>query len=151
MKITIRAIGKDTSKELKSLIDEYIKRLPWTIKIEEVVCSKTGSIDEIKKHEGELLLNKIDKDSYLIVLDEIGKKYNSVNFSNIFSVQMLNGISHFVFLIGGANGHSAEVRKKANMILSLSDMTFAHKIVRLILVEQIYRAWTITQAHPYHK
>ncbi len=151
MKITIRAIGKDTSKELKSLIDEYIKRLPWTVKIEEMVCNKTGSIDEIKKHEGELLLNKIDKDSYLIVLDEIGKKYNSVNFSNIFSFQMNNGINHFVFLIGGANGHSAEVRKKANMILSLSDMTFAHKIVRLILVEQIYRAWTITQAHPYHK
>ncbi len=151
MKVTIRAIGKDTSKELKNLIDEYAKRLPWTVKVEELVCNKTGSVDEIKKHEGDLLLSKIDKGSYLIALDEIGKKYSSVNFANVFSSQMNNGINHFIFLIGGANGHSDEVRKKSNLTLSLSDMTFAHKIVRLILVEQIYRVWTIINSHPYHK
>ena len=151
MKVTIRAIGKDTSKDLKNLIDEYSKRLPWVVKIEELVSNKGGSTEEIKKYEGELLLGKIDKGSYIIVLDEIGKKYNSPNFASLFSSKMNNGISHFVFLIGGANGHSDEVRKKANLILSLSDMTFAHKIVRLILVEQIYRAWTIINSHPYHK
>lgn len=151
MKITIRAIGKDNSKELKALLDEYIKRLPWTIKIDELVCSKKGSTEEVKKWEGELLLNKIEIGSYLIALDEVGKKFNSVNFANLISAQMDHGIRHFVLLIGGASGHSDEVRKKANCILSLSDMTFAHKIVRLILIEQVYRAYTIITDHPYHK
>ncbi len=151
MKVTIRAIGKDTSKELKILIEEYLKRLPWTVKIEELVCNKGGAIDEIKKYEGELLLSKIDKGAFVIALDEVGKKYSSVSFANVLANQMNNGFNHFVFLIGGAHGHSDEVRKRANHVLSLSDMTFAHKIVRLILVEQIYRAWTIINSHPYHK
>jgi 23S rRNA (pseudouridine1915-N3)-methyltransferase len=151
MKITIRAIGKDNSKELKSLIDEYLKRLPWTVQIEELVCNKKGSVDEVKKWEGELLLSKIDTDSFIFVMDEIGKKFNSVSFANLISAQMNNGFRHIYFLIGGASGHSDEVRKKANCLLSLSDMTFAHKIVRLILAEQVYRAYTIIQDHPYHK
>ncbi len=151
MKIIIRAIGKDTSKELNSLIAEYVKRLPWELKIEELVCNKKGSVDEVKKWEGELLLNKIEKDSYVIALDEVGKKYDSVKFSKLIKSQIDNGIRRFYFLIGGANGHSDEVCKKASCLLSLSDMTFAHKIVRLILIEQIYRAYTIMQDHPYHK
>jgi 23S rRNA (pseudouridine1915-N3)-methyltransferase len=148
MKVLVRAIGKDHSKEYKSLAEEYIKRLPWKVKIEELVHNKGGSDDEIKKKEGELLLQKLDSSSFVIALDELGNKHSSKEFAAMIAK---NSSKQVVFLIGGANGHSEEVRKRANVVTSLSDLTFPHMMVRLILIEQLYRAYTIQQGHPYHK
>lgn len=151
MKITIRAIGKDNSKEYKKLCDEYIKRLPWKINIEEVANVKSGSITEVQRKEARNLLTKINKSDYIIALDEKGKKFSSESFSKSLFTQIESGIRHIIFLVGGANGFDDSIRERANLMISLSDMTFPHMMVRLILIEQLYRAFTISQGHPYHK
>jgi 23S rRNA (pseudouridine1915-N3)-methyltransferase len=150
MQIFIKAIGKEKSEALKSLSDEYSKRLPWKISVVEEMCSKKLPAQELKAAEARLLLNAAPSQTYKIALDEKGKMLSSTELAHLISQVQLSHKS-ISFFIGGAHGHGQELIKSSDLVLSLSKMTFAHKIVRLLLIEQIYRAYTIITNHPYHK
>ena len=155
MKIKLLVIGKTDSEYLKKGIDEYSKRLkhyaPFEIDIiPDIKNSKSLSEDQQKQKEGELILNQINAGDLVILLDEIGEQYSSIEFSKFVEKQMLSGQKNLIFIIGGPYGFSEEVYKKANLKISLSKMTFSHQMVRLIFVEQLYRAMTILRGEPYH-
>jgi 23S rRNA (pseudouridine1915-N3)-methyltransferase len=147
-RITICAIHKisDNSLEAK-FISDYLKRIPWKINIKQLEIKDKLPQEKQKACEGELLLKAIPSGDFIIVLDETGVQYSSQEFASIIE-KITQPIS---FVIGGAYGLSKEVKNKANILLSLSNMTMPHILARLILVEQIYRSYTISQKHPYHK
>jgi 23S rRNA (pseudouridine1915-N3)-methyltransferase len=149
------AIGKTDRKELQKLIDDYQKRLGFYIKFEfeiipDLKNSKNLTEEQQKQKEGELILNRLNATDLLILLDENGTQMDSVSFSNYLQKHMNSGIKQLVFAIGGPYGFSDEVRNKAQGKLSLSKMTFSHQMVRLFVVEQLYRAFTILRNEPYH-
>ncbi|MFV9875057.1 MAG: 23S rRNA (pseudouridine(1915)-N(3))-methyltransferase RlmH [Rickettsiales endosymbiont of Dermacentor nuttalli] len=148
MKIIISAIGKfaKNSAEYK-IIQEYITRIPWNITIKEF---EVKNVNNVKNKEAELLLKSIDKNYKKIVLDEKGKMFSSNEFAKFMSNIQLQE-NKLAFIIGGAYGHSAQVINQADHVISLSKMTFTHIMVRIFLVEQIYRSYTINTNHPYHK
>lgn len=155
MTIKLLAIGKTDNRELQILIDDYQKRLGFYIKFEfEIIPDlkkvKHLSEDQQKQKEGELILDKISSSDVMILLDENGKQYDSVSFSNYLQKHMNSGIKQLVFVIGGPYGFSSEVYQKANGKLSLSKMTFSHQMVRLFMIEQLYRGFTILRNEPYH-
>lgn len=151
MRITVAAIGKIKNGPEKSLIDEYCKRLPWSVSFRELEAKKGVTGAKLQELEGELLLNAIPSGSKVIVLDERGKHYSSSRFSKVFSDWQQDGYSDVSFLIGGADGHGNDVRNRADILLSLGGMTWPHMLARAMLSEQLYRAWTITAGHPYHR
>ncbi|MFZ4753774.1 MAG: 23S rRNA (pseudouridine(1915)-N(3))-methyltransferase RlmH [Chitinophagaceae bacterium] len=106
--------------------------------------------DQLKQKEGELILSKLRPDDRLILLDERGKIFSSIGFSEFIQGQMNQGQKQLVFVIGGAYGFSEEVYKKASYKISLSEMTFSHQLIRIVFMEQMYRAMTILNNHPYH-
>ena len=149
------AIGKTDNKELQKIIDDYQKRLGFYIKFEfeiipDLKNSKNLTEEQQKQKEGELILNRLNATDLLILLDENGTQMDSVSFSNYLQKHMNSGIKQLVFVIGGPYGFSDEVRNKAQGKLSLSKMTFSHQMVRLFVVEQLYRAFTILRNEPYH-
>jgi len=149
------AIGKTDNKELQKLIDDYQKRLGFYIKFEfeiipDLKNSKNLTEEQQKQKEGELILNRLNATDLLILLDENGTQMDSVSFSNYLQKHMNSGIKQLVFAIGGPYGFSDEVHNKAQGKLSLSKMTFSHQMVRLFVVEQLYRAFTILRNEPYH-
>lgn len=155
MTIKLLAIGKTDSKELQKLIDDYQKRLGFYIKFEfeiipDLKNSKNLTEDQQKQKEGELILGKLNATDVLILLDENGKQMDSVSFSSYLQKHMNSGIKQLVFVIGGPYGFSEDVYNKAQAKLSLSKMTFSHQMVRLFVVEQLYRAFTILRNEPYH-
>ena len=155
MQITLIAIGKTDSKELEQLIQEYVKRLGFYTKFEldiipDIKNSKNLSEASQKEKEGELILKKVQQSDELVLLDEQGKHYSSLAFSEYLQKKMNAGLKNLIFVIGGPYGFSDEVYKRANGKVSLSAMTFSHQMVRLFFVEQIYRAHTILRNEPYH-
>lgn len=155
MNIKLLAIGKTDNKALQTLIDDYTKRLSFYVKFDlEVIADiknvKNLSEKQQKEKEGELILSKIGNTDHLILLDENGKTFSSVGFSEELQKKMNAGIKTLVFVIGGPYGFSDEVYKKANGKISLSAMTFSHQMVRLFVIEQIYRGFTILKNEPYH-
>jgi 23S rRNA (pseudouridine1915-N3)-methyltransferase len=155
MTIKLLAIGKTDNKDLQSLIDDYQKRLGFYVKFEfEVIPdlkkAKNLSEDQQKLKEGELILNRLNPTDVLILLDENGKQLDSVAFSNYLQKHMNSGIKQLVFVIGGPYGFSPEIYQKANGKLSLSKMTFSHQMIRLFVIEQLYRGFTILKNEPYH-
>ena len=155
MTIKLLAIGKTDNKQLKQLIDDYKKRLEFYIKfnfeiIPDIKNSKHLSKVQQKQKEGELILNKLNPADVLILLDENGKQLDSIAFSNYLQKHMNSGIKQLVFVIGGPYGFSQEVYNKAQGMLSLSKMTFSHQMVRLFIIEQLYRGFTILKNEPYH-
>ncbi|QRM89954.1 23S rRNA (pseudouridine(1915)-N(3))-methyltransferase RlmH [Lacinutrix sp. WUR7] len=155
MNIKLLAIGKTDNKQLQSLIDDYTKRLGFYIKFElEIIPDlkkvKNLSEDQQKQKEGELILGKLNATDVLILLDENGKQLDSVGFSNYLQKHMNSGIKQLVFVIGGPYGFSPDVYSKAQGKLSLSKMTFSHQMVRLFVIEQLYRGFTILRNEPYH-
>ncbi|WP_452228423.1 MULTISPECIES: 23S rRNA (pseudouridine(1915)-N(3))-methyltransferase RlmH [unclassified Lacinutrix] len=155
MMIKLLAIGKTDNKQLQSLIDDYTKRLGFYIKFElEVIPDlkkvKNLSEEQQKQKEGELILGKLNATDVLILLDENGKQLDSVGFSNYLQKHMNSGIKQLVFVIGGPYGFSPDVYHKAQGKLSLSKMTFSHQMVRLFVIEQLYRGFTILKNEPYH-
>ncbi len=155
MNIKLLAIGKTDNKNLQTLIDEYTKRLSFYIKfdlevIPDIKNVKNLSETQQKQKEGELILSKLSAADHLVLLDENGKSFSSVGFADELQKKMNAGIKTLVFVIGGPYGFSEEVYKKANAKISLSAMTFSHQMVRLFIVEQIYRAFTILRNEPYH-
>ena len=155
MQITLLAIGKTDNKQLQYLIDEYTKRLGYYIRfnleiIPDIKNSKNLSEAQQKQKEGELILGKITTSDVLILLDENGKQLDSIGFSNYLQKHMNSGIKRLVFVIGGPYGFSEEVYQKAQGKISLSKMTFSHQMVRMILLEQVYRSFTILKGEKYH-
>jgi 23S rRNA (pseudouridine1915-N3)-methyltransferase len=155
MQITLIAIGKTDSVDLEQLISIYEKRLQHYIKfqsqiIPDIKNSKNLSETQQKDKEGELILAQLQPSDALILLDEKGKQYTSVEFSQFLQKKMNSGIKNLVLAIGGPYGFSEAVYKRANGKISLSKMTFSHQMVRLFLVEQLYRGFTILRNEPYH-
>ena len=155
MTIKLLAIGKTDNLSLQTLIDDYQKRLGFYIKFEfEIIPDlknvKNLSEEQQKQKEGELILNKINPTDVLILLDENGKQLDSVAFSDYLQKHMNSGIKQLVFVIGGPYGFSNEVYEKSFGKLSLSKMTFSHQMIRLFMIEQLYRAFTILKNEPYH-
>jgi len=155
MHIKLIAIGKTDNQQLQALIDDYQKRLGFYIKFEfEIIPDlkkvKNLSEDQQKQKEGELILAKINTSDVMILLDENGKQYDSVAFSEYLQKHMNSGIKQLVFVIGGPYGFSDDVYNKAQGKLSLSKMTFSHQMVRLFVIEQLYRGFTIIKNEPYH-
>ncbi|KAA3621941.1 MAG: 23S rRNA (pseudouridine(1915)-N(3))-methyltransferase RlmH [Flavobacterium sp.] len=155
MNISLLAIGKTDSGELQSLIDEYHRRLshyvPFSFElIPDIKNSKNLSEAQQKQQEGAALLKRVQSADRLILLDEKGKSYTSVEFSALLQKHMNSGIKNLVFVIGGPYGFSEEVYARANGKISLSMMTFSHQMVRLFFIEQLYRGFTILRNEPYH-
>ena len=147
MKITIVAIGKLKEKFLVEGVAEYLKRLRLFSKIEVREIPECKTLDD----EGKKFLSQIPKDSFVFVLDVAGTAITSEDFAKKISDLNLRGISNLTFVIGGAFGLSEEVKKISDFRMSLSEMTFTHQMARLILLEQIYRAFKINRGEPYHK
>ena len=155
MNIRLIAIGKTDNKDLQSLINDYTKRLSFYVKfdleiIPDIKNVKNLSEAQQKEKEGELILAKIGPTDQLILLDENGKTFSSVGFSDYLQKKMNAGIKTLVFVIGGPYGFSETVYQKAQGKVSLSEMTFSHQMVRLFVIEQIYRGFTILKNEPYH-
>ena len=155
MNIRLIAIGKTDNKSLQTLIDDYIKRLSFYVKfdleiIPDIKNVKNLSEAQQKEKEGELILSKISATDQLILLDENGNTFSSVAFSDYLQKKMNAGIKTLVFVIGGPYGFSDLVYQKAQGKVSLSEMTFSHQMVRLFVIEQIYRGFTILRNEPYH-
>jgi 23S rRNA (pseudouridine1915-N3)-methyltransferase len=155
MNIKLITIGKTDDQQLQQLITAYQKRLSFYIKFDlEIIpdLKNVKSLSEIqqKEKEGELILSKIGATDHLVLLDENGKSFSSVEFSVELQKKMNSGIKTLVFVVGGPYGFSPEVYQKAQGKISLSPMTFSHQLVRLFFVEQLYRAFTILRNEPYH-
>ena len=159
MKISLLAVGKIKEKYFLDAIQEYKKRLQAYGEVElievadEKIPDKASLKEEenIKKKEGDRLLTKIKKNDFVILLDLHGKEIDSVSFSKFLESKMVEGISSFSFVIGGSLGLSKEIIERANYRLSLSPMTFTHQFTRVIILEQIYRAFKIMHHEVYHK
>ena len=154
MKITLLVVGKTTSAQVESLIQEYQKRLthyiPFALQvIPELKNTKALTPDQQKQAEGEMILRAVAQSADLVLLDEHGKEFRSIEFADVVQKKMMQG-RDVVFVIGGPYGFSQEVYDRANSKLSLSKMTFSHQMIRLLFVEQLYRAFTILKNEPYH-
>lgn len=155
MNIKLLAIGKTDNKALQTLIDDYTKRLSFYIKfdleiIPDIKNVKNLSESQQKEKEGESILAKLSPTDQLILLDENGRTFSSITFSDELQKKMNSGVKTLVFVIGGPYGFSEEVYKKATGKISLSLMTFSHQMVRLFFIEQLYRGFTILKNEPYH-
>jgi 23S rRNA (pseudouridine1915-N3)-methyltransferase len=155
MKIKLLCLGKTNFQFVKSGLDEYTNRIGKYVDfdivfIQGIKASKALSSDEQNKKEGKHILSNIDKSDMVILLDENGKEFTSVQFAAELNKYLVSGRKQIVFVVGGAYGFSDEVYKRAEKKLSLSKMTFSHQIVRLLFVEQFYRAFTILNNEPYH-
>lgn len=155
MKIILLVIGKTDAAYIRTGIEEYEKRLlryvPYEMKVlPDIKNSKNMSEGVQKEKEGELLLGQIAPSDYVVLLDEKGREYDSVGFSEFVAQKMLSGVRGLVFVIGGPYGFSKAVYKRCNEKISLSRMTFSHQMVRMIFAEQLYRAMTIMKGEPYH-
>ena len=155
MKITLLTVGKTDKDWVKQGIDIYVSRLkhyiPFSInEIPELKNVSALSKDQIKVREGELILKNLKPTDDVILMDEHGKEYTSVDFASYLQKKISYEGKDMVFVIGGAYGFSDEVYKRANGKISLSKMTFSHQMVRAIFAEQLYRAFTIMRGEPYH-
>ena len=153
MKITLLVVGKTTNKHLETLISDYCGRLkhyiPFDTQVIGDVVKGKVSMDLQKKQEGDLILKAVGTSATVILLDEHGEQYRSVDFAAYVQKQMSAG-RDVIFVVGGPYGFSKEVYDRANGLISLSKMTFSHQMIRLLFVEQLYRACTIIKHEPYH-
>lgn len=155
MKIVLLAIGKTNQQYLLDGIVEFKNRLQHytqfdLLEISNIKKTKNLSNFELKKKEGELLLNQVQPSDHLVILDDKGTPFTSKKFSDKLQQWMLNGKKRLVFVVGGAYGLSESVYARGDEKLSLSNMTFSHQMVRLFFVEQLYRGYTILNNEPYH-
>ena len=155
MKIVLLSIGKTNEKYLIEGISLYQKRLKHytnfeMIEIPNIKKSQNLSKLELMKKEGELILKNIQNSDHLVLLDDKGKEYNSIKFSEKIQNWMLSGKKRIIFAIGGSYGFSNDVYQRGNEKISLSKMTFSHQMVRLFFLEQLYRGYSILNNEPYH-
>ncbi|QCX39516.1 23S rRNA (pseudouridine(1915)-N(3))-methyltransferase RlmH [Aureibaculum algae] len=155
MKIKLLAIGKTDDKNLIALITMYQKRLKHYINfdleiIPDIKKAKNLTENQQKEKEGELILQQLSPTDVLVLLDEKGQEFRSIQFSKFLQKKMNSGIKQLVLVIGGPYGFSDAVYQKAQGKIALSKMTFSHQMIRLFVVEQLYRAFTILKNEPYH-
>ncbi|WP_295179000.1 23S rRNA (pseudouridine(1915)-N(3))-methyltransferase RlmH [uncultured Christiangramia sp.] len=155
MTIKLVCVGKTDKRELEYLVNIYSERLQHYIKFEmEVIpdLKKTKNLDENrqKTKEGDLILSGTQNSDFMVLLDENGKQYDSIAFSEYIQKRMNTGLKRLIFVIGGPYGFSDAIYTRANGKISLSKMTFSHQMVRLFATEQLYRAFTILKNEPYH-
>lgn len=158
MKITIACVGKIKEKYLTAGIDEYSKRLTPFCKLETIAINEekmpedpTPALKEqVLEKETQRLIAIIPENSYVVLLDVVGKQLSSPELAAKIDALTLAGKSHLTFVIGGAFGYTDALRKRADFAISFSKMTFTHQMIRLLLVEQIYRAFKISRGEKYH-
>lgn len=155
MKICLLVIGKTDEAYLQKGMEVFLKRIPHYISFElkaipDIKNSKNLSEEQQKEKEGELILQQINSSDELFLLDENGLEFSSVEFARFLEKKMIAGNKRLVFVIGGPYGFSSSMYARANGKVSLSKMTFSHQMVRLIFLEQLYRAMTILKGEPYH-
>jgi len=155
MKITLLQIGKTTEKYIINGVDDYSGRICKYIGFEIITIpdlknTKSMPVAEQKQKEGEKIIKSIGKDDWVILLDEKGKEYRTVEFSDQLTKLLMIARKRIVFVIGGPYGFSNEVYERADQKLSLSRMTFSHQLVRLLFTEQLYRIMTVIKGDPYH-
>ena len=155
MKIVLLTIGKTKKSFLSEGIKKYLLKLKHytnieSIEIDNVKFSKNISESELINKEAEILISKLAPSDYVILLDEEGRKYSSLEFSKKLNNWMIGSKKRLVFIIGGAYGVSETVSSRVDEILSFSSMTFSHQMIRLFFLEQLYRAYTILNNNPYH-
>lgn len=159
MEITIIAVGKLKEKYLKNGLSEYLKRMKSyaNVKIVEVNDEPAGQtlsdaeVEQVKEAEGQRIIGKIPERARVIALDLKGKQLTSEAFAEEVNETMTYGTSQIAFIIGGSHGLSKEVLQKTDLKISFGKMTYPHQLMRLILIEQIYRAFKIIRNEPYHK
>ena len=155
MKISFWSIGKNNEPYIKEGVEEFTRRIAKYFKAEWNIIpvpKNAGMMSEmdLKKKEGEMILEWLHKDDYLVALDEKGKQLSSEGLAHFIQARANSRVKNLVFLVGGAFGLDEKVLKKADHTLSLSQLTFPHQLVRLILAEQVYRACTILRNEKYH-
>lgn len=155
MKVCLLVIGKTDASYIREGIAEYEKRLkryiPYEMKMLADVKNAKNMTETVQKEkEGELLLEQLQAGDYVVLLDERGREYTSVGFSEFVAQKMLIGIKRLVFVIGGPYGFAEAVYRRGQEKISLSKMTFSHQMIRMIFAEQLYRAMTIMKGEPYH-
>ena len=155
MKILLLVVGRTTDKHLDALVLHYVERIrhyvPFELQvIPDVKNTRSLPVPQQKEREGELLLHAFREGDYIVLLDEGGKEYRSVELAEYLQRCMSDVARRLVFVVGGPYGFSATVYARARQRLSLSRLTFSHQMVRLFMVEQLYRAMTILRGEPYH-
>ena len=155
MKIIIIGIGKTGKSFLEAGEREYMKRLNRYTSIEvsylpDVKNAKKKTVEQIKEEEGEQLLAQLKSGGLIVLLDEKGKQYTSVEFADWMQSRMNRGLKHITFVIGGPYGFSSKVLQQADEKVSFSKMTFSHQMIRMLFLEQLYRGFSILRNEPYH-
>ena len=155
MKIELFVVGKTNHNYLSPGIEDYLKRINRYIQfsircISDAKNTKNLSQQQQKNAEGQNILVAIDNSDYVVLLDEHGKEYKSIEFASLIDKKMQTVAKRLVFVVGGPYGFSEDVYKQTNEKISLSKMTFPHDLIRLIFVEQLYRAFSILNHEPYH-
>jgi len=147
LKITVLAVGKIKEKYMRDAIDEYVKRMSKNYKVSFIEAAELDSVEK----EGNELLRLLPENAFAVALDLGGKQMTSPELAEMIADKTANGVSHFVFIIGGSDGLDRRLTEKAKVSLCLSKMTFTHQMARLILCEQLYRAMKINNGEKYHK
>lgn len=155
MKITLVCIGKTDDKFIQEGIDKYLNRLKHYVPFNIVVIPDVKNVKNMSQaqqmdKEAELFLKQINSQDFVVLLDEKGKEFRSMEFSDYLTKKMVAGVTHMIVLIGGPYGFAEKIRERSNFLISLSKMTFSHQMVRLFFAEQVYRAFTIMKGEPYH-
>jgi len=155
MKVTLVLTGKTEESFAKDGFNLFEKRLQHYIQMDTIVLPDLKNVrnfksDHVKEIEAELQLKAINDKDFLVLLDEKGKEYRSIEFATYLQKQMNSSVKNLVFIVGGPFGFSEKLYKRANAKMSLSKMTFSHQLVRLLFMEQLYRAFTIIRNEPYH-
>ena len=151
MDIIIACIGRLKAGAEADLLARYVKQTRWNVIIREFEDKKAGSSAERKKRESEMLLSAVPDGAKVVVLDERGRQTGSEAFAKKLGGWQDEGVPVVVFMIGGADGHTDELRKRADYLMAFGEMTWPHFLARVMLAEQIYRARTILDGHPYHR
>lgn len=155
MRITLLCVGKTDDGQLGAIIDKFQQRLkhyiPFTmVNIPDVKNTKHLRADQQRSKEAAAVLKQLSPGDHVVLLDERGKEYRSVDFAGYLNKLMVGSVQHVVFVVGGPYGFEETIYQRANSKVSLSKMTFSHQMVRLFFVEQLYRAFTILKGEPYH-
>lgn len=159
MRITILTVGKIKEPYLREAVQEYSKRLGRYCRLEILETAdektpdrlETAAAQQVREREGERLLKRLPADSYVITLEILGRQLSSEKFAQKIDNLAVQGVSHIVFVIGGSLGLGKNIREKSDFALSFSEMTYPHQLMRVILLEQIYRSYRIINKEPYHK
>lgn len=155
MRIVLVLVGKTEKKYFIEAFDEYVKRISKYIRFEvkvipELRNTKSMTFEVQMQKEGETIMSVIAEAQEVVLLDEHGKNFSSITFSKFIEKKMIAGNKDLFFVIGGPYGFAPEVKAKATSLISLSELTFSHQLVRVIFAEQLYRAFTIIKGEPYH-